>query len=161
MAAAMNRAPVADAIAADIAAQALAAFDGRITREEADRFAHEAVESLRRDGWHIAAQRECATDDCTRQASQWRTICETCRTHLRRTGDPAKARAEPDWTAVESAARERRPLPGMTPQERRLAGVRMTGLGLSEAEIADIFAVKPRTVRRWRAQERDATAQEQ
>lgn len=94
--------------------------------------------------------RQCTVAGCPREAAPRRVLCHTHHMRQWRNGDVHQKYAAPDLLAVDTAVRDRRRLPGMTPKERAEAGVRLTQLGLSASEIARIFAVTPRTVFRWR-----------
>lgn len=78
--------------------------------------------------------RPCRTPGCTGTALN-RPRCARCRT---RTRLPATTRpAQPADTV-----------------SRRETAARFTDLGLSDADIARILGVTPRTIHRWRAQHR-------
>ncbi|WP_206300748.1 helix-turn-helix domain-containing protein, partial [Streptomyces scopuliridis] len=64
----------------------------------------------------------------------------------------------PEPFNIDTAVNPRRPLPGMTSEERAAAGVQLTAHGLSARQIADIFSVTTRTVARWRAAARTTQA---
>lgn len=104
--------------------------------------------------------RRCRIPGCDSDAVRHRTLCSIHRGRAYRHGNPLQDRALPDPFVVDSAVRERRPLPGMRRRERTAAGIALTGLGLPAAEIARIFTVTPRTVSRWRAAAARAAGQE-
>ncbi|MFE4535647.1 hypothetical protein ACFRKB_11265 [Streptomyces scopuliridis] len=95
--------------------------------------------------------RPCRITGCPRTAAPRYLMCHTHRCRQWRFGNPHQTHATPDPIAIDTAVRDRRPPAGMTPKERAAAGVQLTSLGLSAAEIARIFAVTSRTVTRWRA----------
>ncbi|MEU8525293.1 helix-turn-helix domain-containing protein [Streptomyces sp. NPDC048629] len=78
------------------------------------------------------------------------------RTRINRHGDPHFTEwGTADEYDVDLIVRERRPAEGLTRLERVLVARGLTKRGASEAEIAEIVQVDPRTVRRWRAADRE------
>ncbi|MGW7636028.1 helix-turn-helix domain-containing protein [Streptomyces decoyicus] len=103
--------------------------------------------------------RECSIDDCTTTAAPRRTVCHKHRTRLNRYGDPDFTQ----WTVaddmdVQLLIEQQRVPDGATRLERRLIAVGLSERGLSAERVAEVVAVAPRTVHRWRAQHRTHTA---
>jgi DNA-directed RNA polymerase specialized sigma24 family protein len=101
--------------------------------------------------------RPCRIEGCGRAAAHHKTVCHLHHRRLVRYGDPHFTQ----WTAadehdVDVVARERRPVSGLTRLEQRLVALKLTAADASAAEIADLLGVSPRTVHRWRANERQA-----
>lgn len=104
-------------------------------------------------------QRPCRIDDCERPAIHHRTICSTHRERLRNWGDPDFTQ----WTTaddmdVQLLIEQQRVPEGATRLERRLIAVGLSERGLTAERVAEVVAVAPRTVHRWRAQHRTQTA---
>lgn len=103
--------------------------------------------------------RACRIDDCPRPALRHRTICSTHRERIRNWGDPDFTQ----WTVaddmdVQLLIEQQRVPEGATRLERRLIAVGLSERGLSAERVADIVAVAPRTVHRWRAKTRQTAA---
>lgn len=101
--------------------------------------------------------RHCRITDCPTPAAKRRHYCYRHYHRIRRHGDPHFT----TWTVaddqdVATIIREQRPTQGLTRLERVLVAQGLTNLGLPAEEIARILAVTPRTVYRWRAQQRTA-----
>ncbi|MGX1909035.1 hypothetical protein ACWIID_09250 [Streptomyces phaeochromogenes] len=64
------------------------------------------------------------------------------------------AHAELDEEAVQRVVRGHRPLPTLSPTEARIVCWQLTARRCSAAEIAARVGVAPRTVNRWRAEDR-------
>jgi hypothetical protein len=102
--------------------------------------------------------RRCQIDDCRREAHKQSPYCPKHRTRINRHGDPHFTEwGTADEYDVELIVRERRPVDGLTRLERVLVARGLTARGASEAEIAEIVRVDPRTVRRWRSADRQST----
>lgn len=63
-----------------------------------------------------------------------------------------------DELAVERVVRGQQPYPLLTEPEAREAARQLTAFGASAGEIAERVGVQPRTVHRWRAEDRAAVA---
>lgn len=103
--------------------------------------------------------RLCSIDDCTNPARTQRRICEMHRMRLRRHDDPDFT----TWTVaddmdVKLLIEQQRVPDGATRLERQLIAVGLSERGLSAERVAEVVAVAPRTVHRWRAQHRTQTA---
>ncbi|MFE7780328.1 helix-turn-helix domain-containing protein [Streptomyces nigrescens] len=103
--------------------------------------------------------RPCSIDDCTTSAAPRRTVCHKHRTRLNRYGDADFTQ----WTVaddmdVKLLIEQQRVPDGATRLERRLIAVGLSERGLSAERVADIVAVAPRTVHRWRAKTRQTAA---
>lgn len=99
--------------------------------------------------------RHCTVDDCTKTARPGRRICHMHRHRLSRHGDPHFT----EWSVADDAdvqmlIREQRPAEGLTRLERVKVARGLTDLGLPAEEVARILTVTPRTVYRWRAEDR-------
>ena len=101
--------------------------------------------------------RHCRITDCPTPAAKRRHNCYRHYHRNRRHGDPHNTtRTVADDQDVATIIREQRPTQGLTRLERVLVAQGLTNLGLPAEEIARILAVTPRTVYRWRAQQRTA-----
>lgn len=103
--------------------------------------------------------RRCRITGCTTPARHHRTVCTKHRLRIARHADPHFT----EWTVaddhdVAAIIREQRPAPGLTRLERTKVARGLTEHGLPATEIARILTVTPRTVYRWRAQDRQAAA---
>ncbi|MGY5127349.1 helix-turn-helix domain-containing protein [Streptomyces nigrescens] len=103
--------------------------------------------------------RECSIDDCTTTAAPRRTVCHKHRTRLNRYGDPDFTQ----WTVaddldVQLLIEQQRVPSGATRLERRLIALGLSDRGMSAARVAEVVAVDPRTVHRWRAKTRQTAA---
>lgn len=76
--------------------------------------------------------------------------CQPCHNRQRR-----ERNARTDQLAIDTTIRDHRATPGLRPHERRAIAAKFTKLRLPAAEIARILGVTPRTVRRWRARDRE------
>lgn len=103
--------------------------------------------------------RPCSIDDCTTTARPQRHLCDMHRQRLHRWG----ATDFTQWTIaddldVELLIDQQRVPEGATRLERQLIAVGLSNLGMSAERVADIVAVAPRTVHRWRAKTRQTAA---
>jgi hypothetical protein len=103
--------------------------------------------------------RACVIEDCVNQARPGRRICHMHRHRLARHGDPRFT----EWTVadefdVEVVVEQARPVEGLTRLERVMVGRGLSRRGMPAAEVARIVGVDPRTVYRWRAEDRQAAA---
>lgn len=104
-------------------------------------------------------QRHCRIDACERPTIRHRTICSTHRERLRKWGDPDFTQ----WTVaddmdVQLLIEQQRVPESATRLERRLIAVGLSDRGMSAERVAEVVAVAPRTVHRWRAKTRQAAA---
>lgn len=72
------------------------------------------------------------------------------------TRPPRSTHAELDEEAIERVVEGLRPLPPLSRAEARAACFRLTQRRYSAPEIAERIGATPRTVRRWRAEDREA-----
>nr|WSX25523.1 helix-turn-helix domain-containing protein [Streptomyces tubercidicus] len=103
--------------------------------------------------------RPCSIDDCTTPAQPRHAFCEKHSTRIRRWGDPDFTQ----WTVaddmdVQLLIEQQRVPEGATRLERRLIAVGLSERGMSAARVAEVVAVDPRTVHRWRAKTRQTAA---
>ncbi|MBR8638666.1 helix-turn-helix domain-containing protein [Streptomyces tuirus] len=101
--------------------------------------------------------RTCAIDDCSNQARPGRRICHKHRHRFARHGDPDFT----EWTVadeydVEIVVERAQSVEGLTRLERVMVGRGLSRRGMPAAEVARIVGVDPRTVYRWRAEDRSA-----
>ncbi len=96
--------------------------------------------------------RPCRINECPRNATHNKTLCDTHRYRIRRYGDPHHTQwGVADNTNIQTIIREQRPTQGLTRLERVLVAHGLTAHGLPATEIARILGVHPRTVYRWRS----------
>lgn len=100
--------------------------------------------------------RPCRIRDCVKPAAPRRSVCHMHNNRIRRHGDPHHGDQTADDHDIDTVVRERRAVGGLTRLEQRRIARRLTAVGLPAAEIARIVCVAPRTVHRWRSEDRTA-----
>ncbi|MES9522420.1 helix-turn-helix domain-containing protein [Streptomyces capoamus] len=99
--------------------------------------------------------RRCRIPNCTRNAAPHRLICWTHKNRLYRNQDPhLKLRNITHPEDIPPVVEDRLPDHGLTITDRRTAARQLTARGATPEEIAELIGVTPRTIYRWRAQDR-------
>jgi hypothetical protein len=102
---------------------------------------------------------DCRIDDCPKPRAHHSTLCQTHRQRIRKWGDPHFTQwGTADMQDVELIVRERRSAAGLTRLERVLVARGLTEREVPAREVARIVGVDQRTVERWRAKDRKASA---